>query len=276
MKKILCIMTALLVSITTLPTTILASTSNEENKVGVHDLANVLSESEEESLYELGLGYAKEYNLDIVFLTASDTNGKSYVEYSDDFYDGLEGDIQYGEDGILVFVDLAHGDPGEGYDYINTAGSAIENISDYEIERILDKAFEVPAEDYYGRLETMMKQAIKMYKSDSYSNSSGNSSYEKKALITGSGLVYGGIISAATVLVLLKKHNSANKQTNANVYMDESKSSFSKTSERYVRSYDTVSRGYYAKSSSSSGGSRGGSSHRSSSGRSHGGGGRRR
>ena len=125
MKKILSAVFAVMLSFMSLPATVFAYTTDGGNEVGVHDLANVLSESEESSLLELGITYADKHDLDIVFLTASDTNGKSSMVYSDDFYDGLEGDYKYAEDGILVFVDLDN-----GYDYVNTVGSAIEHISD--------------------------------------------------------------------------------------------------------------------------------------------------
>lgn len=260
MRKILFIITTLLLLIISLPTSTYAETKeNQKGQVGVHDLANVLSNTEKKELYEMGTEYANKYGLDIVFLTASNTHGKSSMVYSDDFYDGLEGGVAYGENGILVFVDLDN-----GYDYVNTIGSAISNISDGEIERILDEAFEIPEENYYGRLKVMMEESIKAYDT-------------KKPIVTLGSLSIGAILSGIVVCILYVKHNSANEKTNAAFYMDSTQSSFKKIDERLVRTYDDISRGYYKESSSSSGSrSSGGSSHRSSSGRSHGGGGRKR
>lgn len=272
MRKLLCMIATALTVFSVTPTTAYA---DENNKVGVHDLANVLTDEQEETLQAIGKNYANTYDLDIVYLTADDTNGKSSMVYSDDFYDGLEGDTEYGPSGILVFVDLANGDPGEGYDYVNTVGTAILNIDDAEVEHILDEAFEVPADDYYNRLRVMMDTAIRMYNEDYYSS---DYNYDAgKSIITFESIFVGLIASIFTYSILHKKHNSANVAVRAKEYVLENQSKITPGEPVYIRTYTTVNKDYYKKSSSSSGSrSRGGSSHRSSSGRSHGGGGRRR
>lgn len=239
------------------------TTSINGHKVGVHDLANVLSDVEENELMSLGIDASKELGIDIVFLTTYDTNGKSSMTYSDDFYDGIEGPTTYGNDGILFFIDLDN-----DMNYVNTTGTAIKNISDYEVDKILDAAAEADLDDYIGCMENMLYAAIDSYKTSGYTDEIyDNNPFMIKNIA--SGLI--GMVILDIILLFI--HSKANRKTKASHYLENGDIIIHDKNTRYVRTYQDVQRGYYKSSSSSSGG---GSSHRSSSGRSHGGGGRHR
>lgn len=275
MKKLFAMLIAILVISS--PITVFAE---EVHVTEVYDLAEVLSTEEVEKLKILGNDIVQELDINVIFLTANDTHGKSSMVYSDDFYDGIEGPVCYSEDGIICFVDLYN-----SYDYIGTCGSAIDNISDYEVEKILDRAFEVPEENYYGRLNALATWAAHYY-NESSTGSTGDYDFvydSDRSFIT---KLFTAIFTKWWIplfvtlgfnIVVIGQHNKANKKIDTSIYLDKSRTTFRKGEDRFIRSYQTVSKDYYKPRESSSGRSSSrGSSHRSSSGRSHGGGGRRR
>ena len=276
MKRFLYIMTIFLLLV---PASFVKA--EEAYTTEVYDLANVLTKEDEASLKSVGFSISSECNINVIFLTANDTKGKSSMEYSDDFYDGIEGPICYGEDGIICFVDLDN-----GYDYIGTTGAAIRQIDDYEIEQILDAAFEIPEEDYYLRLYTLAHNAYFAFKNETYIyddfTANSGSSYHPDFFDCVSVFfltILRDILPTGLIIALLYKfHHGHYSHVIKSLNKDNTEKGFIKTNEYLLRSYERVNRNYY-KRSSSSGSSRssgGGSSHRSSSGRSHGGGGRKR
>lgn len=265
------------------PMSVRADETEKDTKVLVEQVGGTyFTESECDSLVNEAIASSVVNNVSLIYLISSDTNGKSSMVYSDDYLDMLIEEYNLTEDNILVFVDLDN-----GYDYVNTTGTAIENISDYEIECILDDAFEVSEDDYYGRLVIMMKSSFKAFEeNDDSVDWDGSYYYEPDAFdifkgvasSVGSGVLLGGVVLAGCLIA----HGAASKKLRTKTLgLKWDDSGVNITDEDFVRTYTTVKKGYYRQSSSSSGSSSsrsrsGGSSHRSSSGRSHGGGGRRR
>lgn len=259
MKKIIHLLTlSIILSIITLP-----SVFALENKCDIYDYSEVLSSTEENKLQELGQKYADKYNIDIVFLTTNNTNGKSSMTYSDDFYDGIEGPIMYADDGILFFIDLDN-----NMNYVNTVGSAIIEITDIEIEKILDAAAEADLTDFYGCFENMLLESMKCYKYGTLVSFVIADVFPVSLPIIFISIFVVFFLSG----ILIVKHNAANAKINAIRYVDKNNLKINVGTKRFIKTFDKVQRGYY----SSGSGSGGSSSHRSSSGRSHGGGGRRR
>jgi uncharacterized protein len=117
--------------------------------------------------------------------------------------------------------------------------------------------------EYYEAFSAMAKYGIGLLASDANPMSAFGS-----ALV--SAIPLSGGITIAGVVILIIRHNAANKAEKATTYLTNDTYKVADKNETLVRTYETVQRGYYAQKSSSGGGS----SHRSSSGRSHGGGGR--
>lgn len=265
-KTILRAFALILITMLVLPiTTVNASEYNSDQSVYIHDHAGLLTATEEDELKELAEYFCKDWNLNVLFLTTNNTNGKSTLTYSDDYMDDL---FPVGvENNIAFIIDMDN----RQY-YINTMGIAISQLSNYEIDIALDKAFGAMKAGNYGRaMEKMATYCL--------SNITGKSAMMAGGLLSGiiafmlSGALWALIPTAIVVVVLISKHNAANKQQTATRYMSSENYTIIDKDEIFVRSYDTVQHNYYKPKSSSSG-SGGGSSHRSSSGRSHGGGGR--
>lgn len=226
--------------------------------VYVCDNADLLSVEEEIALKETYQKYAINENLDIVFLTYSDANGKSTMTYTDDFYDGLEGDYRYADDGILFAIDMDNREI-----YINTVGIAISELTDDEIDMFLDYGFnKISNEEYFECLDVMAEKAlINMF----------GVKYEGFVALFFQGFWISIGIGILIIVLLFLLHNKANHKSSVDIYLKENSYKVKNKNTIYLGSHDRVDYGYYKSSSSSSGG---GSSHRSSSGRSHGGGGR--
>lgn len=269
MKKIFSILIVSIMLLGLFP--LQAEAAKNTYNVGVHDLAEVLSPTEEAELQKIGEKYSKKLKIDIVFLTAKDTNGKSSTPYADDFYDGIEGPITYGEDGIILFIDLDN-----NANTVSTAGKAIKNINDYEVDKILDAAEKIPLDNYYDCLKTMADTAAKVYKLHNYADFALFGVFQM-SFVT---IIIGVVATVIYGITLVATHFAANKKTSATTYLKSNTKDNSikviNRRERFIKSTDRVSRGYYKSNSSSGGGRSSGSSHRSSSGRSHGGGSRSR
>ena len=249
-----------------LPTTIAFAANSKYNpsqKVYVHDNANILSPSDEVMLESLAIEYVRNYDLNVLFLTFDDADGKTTVRYGDDYVDAF---FPYGvENNIAFIVDMDNREI-----YINTMGVAIEKLSDHEIDRALDLAYMRVSKGYYAdALESMADYCLDVIVNDS---SNSGRTFGSCLLI---GAVVASIVTVIVVILLVGNHNAANKSLAATNYLGKGDYRVIDRNETLIRMYDTVQRNYYKPQTSSGGGRSGGSSHRSSSGRSHGGGGRR-
>lgn len=249
-----------------------------EAEVYVHDLADLLSKSEEEALIDLAddLGSHLKYN--ILFLTTDDANNKSTMVWSDNYMDEL---FPIDEDNIAFVIDMDNREI-----YINTMGKSILCLTDSMIDIALDNAFDYVVDaEYYECMYSMASYCLPRLMNDPPAegvydeDGDGNADSFGDAFVDGmvQGILPGGLVTVVVIVVLLLKHNKANKVISAQQYLGQDGYKVEDKDEIYLRTYTNVHKGYYKpKSSSSSGGSRGGgSSHSSSSGRSHGGGGRR-
>ncbi len=256
----------------------------------VVDNADLLTDSEEESLESQIKTLIDKYDFDIVIVTADTIGGKTPMEYADDYYDyeGYGAGVE--RDGVLLLISMADRDW-----WISTRGYGITVFTDYGIDKAgeifvsylssaeysqgFEKFLNV-TEDYltaakqgkpydinnvYLTKEEAEKERIRLEK-------------ENKEQLYGAiigSFVIGLVAALITVLVFKSQLKSVRFQGGAANY--EVAGSLNLTRSNEVFLYKNVSRRRREESSSGGGGSSSGgggsSTHTSSSGATHGGGG---
>ena len=249
----------------------------------VVDDGDLLSSAEESELSEKLETLSEKYEFDIVALTVDNLDGKTPMEYADDYYD-YNG---YREDGCLLLIST------DRDWWISTKGYGITAITDYGIE-VLEYEVIHPYfgdDDWaggYNRYADLIEEFIIEAKSgeaydvdNKYSNSSGNtydfsSNYEddgftedeekRSALIV--SLIVSLIVAGVIVGMIKKSYKPVRFRANAADYLVDGSLNVTGQYEHFL--YSNVTKTEIESSSSSGGGS---STHTSSSGSSHGGGG---
>lgn len=264
---------------------ILAPMTGQAESDYVYDLADLLTAEEEMWLQEHAEFYKNQWDMNFLVVTTAYAEGKSAMEYADDFYDArFMEDTE--EDGILYLIDMDNREI-----YLSTSGIAIRYLTDSRIEHILDEAFEcVAAGDYYGTFAAFFEEThnylemgiptdqynydIETGESDFYYDS-----YEEPATIAGTELIIAllaGLVAAgATIGFVTAKYQLKFEDFHYDAYTD-SDVQLTVKSDRLINKFVTHRRIPQNNGSSvrSSGGNMS-SVHRSSGGRSHGGGGRK-
>jgi len=232
----------------------------------VYDYASLLTDSEEESLAAMAEEILSEYKLDTVIVTTSDAEGKSSMEYADDFYD--YNGFGYGEtyDGLLLLIDMEN-----RMVWLSTCGSAIQMFSDSRIASITDNTASYLSEaDYYSGCNYALKDIASVARADAEMATVGGRFLRSVRRIP-VYLLVGAAVGGIVIAVMTHQSRTARKAKDAAAYLDRGSMRLSVREDRYLHSTTTRTR----IESSSGGGGGGSSSHVSSSGRSHGGGGSR-
>lgn len=133
---------------------------SEQEKV--YDNAGLLTVSESKKLENLCVKTAQEVETDIVIVTINDNQGKSDMDYAEDFY--MANDFGYNEvhgDGVILLIDMQ-----SRKTWIATSGNAIKYLSDARIEA-LNKAVTTDLKNnkYYSAGETFVNKVGKYMKS---------------------------------------------------------------------------------------------------------------
>lgn len=266
MKKIILILLCLLALL------FFPSAQSPSGKPNIVDNYGLLSAEEKSELQEKIDKIGEDYQLDVVLVTVDSLEGKSPMEFADDYYD--YGGYGYGEnyDGVLFLISMEYRDW-----WISTTGKAIDYYTDYGLEKITQKAIDYfSVGNYYKGYSTLLKMldcfAKEAITNKPYDIDHSYIPYVYLIKIIPSAIV-GIIVAVILRKVLISKHNDVKKAVEARLYTN-GKIDFTvnKDSLVYVEEhshYSPVSSG----SSSSGGSSRSGgsSTHTSSSGRSHGG-----
>ncbi len=274
MKKITFLLIAFILLTTSIPTFAMNSRLN--------DGADLLTSSEEDLIISTLDTVNQSYGFDLVIVTTNDTDGKSVMEYADDYYDSNG----YGKDGILLLVDMG----GREW-WISTAGKGIDYFSDSTLDYIgSEMAYYLGGGYYLEAFQcfiSLTESYISMgeegydtnydydYGYDSNFGVDSDFTYESEysfgtTLIV--SLIAGFIIALIYVSSLKAKLTSVGAQKEASNYAVNNSLQIAATSDNFL--YRNVSRVPRPKSNSSSHSGRSGGSHsvhRSSSGRSHGG-----
>lgn len=268
----------------------------EDGAQRVFDQADLLSGTQESMLQDEIQEVIDALSMDVIVVTTYDAQGKSAMAYADDFYDqsGFGYGSSYGP-GILFLIDMDNREI-----YLSTAGEAIVQFTDREIEKMLDEIYYWMAEgEYYDACLEFVRQ-VEEYGDNwdtapnGYYDASTDTFVEytpeeiqalrRQAAIAHvlspgsilSKLAISMLIGAVVVLIMCIRVN-ANSAPNGRVYM---KAGSEQIRQRYDhKTNTTVTKRHIPRNNntgSRSGGGGGGSSvHHSSAGRSHGGGGRK-
>ncbi len=217
----------------------------------LYDGADLLSAGEEAELLARLDSISEAYGMDVAVVTVMSTEGKSPMDFADDYYDA-----NFGDDGILLLVSMEYRDW-----WISTAGQCISIFDDYRIESIGENAAGYLSQgDNFDAFDAFADDC------DYYINGEVNG-YPfafGQALLISLGV---GLVAALIVTGKLKGElKTVRAATAAADYVKAGSLNITGSNDFFL--YRNVRR--VAKQTSSSGGSR---THTSSSGRSHGGGG---
>ncbi len=259
----------------------------------VYDMAGLLSD-EEKAGFEKTIGeYRNRMKIDIVVVTTEDSEGKTAMEYADDFYD--EGGFGYGrlKNGVLFLIDMDNREL-----YVSTTGDVIRLLTDSRIEGILDDVYEGAGRSDFGdSVNVFLHDIDKYYRMGiesgqyNYDTETGRISihrsirwYELLLALAVSGFVAGSVCLGVVNQYGMKKER---KQA-ANylmAYRADCRFEYRNQKDELINKFVTTAVIPRNQNHSGGGSGHGGSSgrsspgrsstHRSSSGRSHGGGGRK-
>ncbi|WP_279167101.1 TPM domain-containing protein [Thomasclavelia cocleata] len=270
---------------------------NVEPSRNIVDMANILNSEQTSQLEQKITQVINNCQMDVVILTTCLNNGKSMVDFADDYYDENDYGIDLRKSGLILVLSLQDNEW-----YISTSGAAIDTFSDWGIEylgkvmkpSLVDRNFYQAFEDFVSYTEKFNVQAVTNKPYDRYNqgdlpnldvdeevvfdnqdNSEPKTKMDsnKRILISlGAGLVIGFIIS----FIRMGKLNTKKSVKNANEYVKENSFKLTKSNDLYL--YQTVTKRARPKyednnHSTSSYHKTTSSTHRSSSGRTHGGGG---
>lgn len=223
------------------------------------DNAGVLSENEEDSLLDSMTALSDKYGTDVIIVTTVNTGGKSNRDYADDFYDYGGYGLGAGYDGILLLVNFGSG---RGW-YISTYGSAIDDFSDADIEKIGDniKTY-LSGGEYFAAFNKYLDMIEYPLSGKALPRKTSETFF-----YIGVCFVVGLVTAFVSTSVMRSKMNPVKCSSAANNSVVNG--SFNLTGSGDYFLYKTVTKTARPKPASSSGSS----VHKSSSGRSHGGGG---
>lgn len=252
------------------------------------DDADLLTDSEEESLEEAAAQAVEELGMDVVIVTCNDLEGKSAQSYADDYFDYNGYGVGSDYSGVLLLVCM---DTREWA--VSTCGEAIDRLQDYGIDALMDGVlpdlsdgnYEDAFAAFISDLSWYTDYGVTPLPDYDYDNDFGYAdepdSYEKPEEEPHFGLfqimlslVAGCAAGGVTLGVMRGKMNTARAQNGASGYLDGGLE-LNHRMDTFL--YSQTSRTAKPQQTSSSSGrssshrSSRSSTHRSSSGRSHGG-----
>lgn len=245
------------------------------------DEAALLSEEEQKDLQSTLDEISERQKADIVVVTVNSMDGKTAMEYADDFYD--QNGYGYGDDhdGALLLVCMETRDW-----HITTTGFGITAITDAGIESISENflgdlsnanyeaaftTFATQCDAFFTQAKTAEPYDTGFLPEDSYETGYDTRSVSKDPFGAGQLLLSFGaafLIALIAVSVMKSRLKSVRGQYAADDYIKKGSMQLTKQTDLYL--YKQVHRVVRPKETTSSGGS---TTHSSSSGSSHGGGG---
>ncbi len=247
----------------------------------IYDHADLLTVEEEARLQEIAESFHEKWDMNVLVVTIDDAEGKSSMEYADDYYD-LQFPEAEEEDGVLYLIDMDNREI-----YLSTCGEAIRYLTDDRIDDILYLAYDdVSVELYYETFLTFFEETEFYFglgiPDDQYHYDTETGEidrYQEPMRITWMeflvALIAAAVAAGAVIAGIIAKYQLKFEDFHYDAYTD-SDVTLSIKQDRLVNKFVTHRRIPKNNSSSRSGGGGSRSStHRSSSGRSHGGGGRK-
>lgn len=257
MKKVTSLLIALLLTLSVSVTAFAIGGSPK-----IVDDADILSASEEATLETMALALSSKYDMDVVILTVETVWPEDITDYADDYFDYNGYGIGSKHSGVLLLLDIE-----EREWAISTCGNAIDALTDYGQEQLMDEVLDYLGNDaYFDGFRVYLDQL------DDYFNAYENGDpIDKKRdlfdivfdLVVALGI--GAVAGFITITVMKSGMKTVKQQRGARSYVKQGSFKISKQRDMFLYTRTTKTR----RQSSSSGG--GSSTHRSSSGRSHGG-----
>lgn len=240
----------------------------------VYDFANLLTDEEEDKLYNEVLNYIETTNYDMAIVTTNENKKNSEVEYADDFYDYNDFGKDETRDGVVLLIDMYNRRV-----YISTTGNAILMYNS-RIDSIIDSGYDYLINgEYYSTFNKMIDKMNDYFKIGVDKNDAktiiidehGKLSYIKYIPYTFVGFI-SGIITLITSIIIYNTSKLKIKVGSTISYLKDHK--INKKEDNLVNTVVTHTLRYNDTSSGGGHSSGGGSFHSSSSGSFHGGGGR--
>ena len=126
----------------------------------VFDDAGLFTREEIDSFQSQITSMKKEMNMDVLIVTASDTNGKSAKQYAEDYY--INGSYGVGSDyrGVLFLIDMDNREM-----YILPVGKMNRFLTDQRWNAILDSSYEsISQGDYAASTQAFLDGVTKYYR----------------------------------------------------------------------------------------------------------------
>ena len=235
------------------------------------DNSNLLSSSEKANLEKKLDEISERQKFDVAIVTTNSLDGKSAMDYADDFYDYNGYGQGTEKDGVLLLVSNEMDYRGN-YRHIATNGFGITAFTDDGLQWIISQIKPLMLDDDYNQAFNDFAEYC-----DDYINEAKNGNpYDinnkhrepfKPLMKIGFSLIFGLVVGFIGVSIMKSKLKSVSKNNKAADYAKAGSLILNQSNDIYL--YRTVSRVRRQSSSSSHGG--GSSTHRSSSGSTHGG-----
>lgn len=241
----------------------------------VFDQADLMAVDETKTLAQQAKEFEEKSGWEVFIVTKDDYDGRSAMEYADDFFDER---TDVSDSGFVLLIDMYIREI-----YVSTAGDAIPCFNDERIEYILDEGYYYVADgEYADGFEAMLDEAEYYFdkgipdNQEIYDTETGKSTYYRK-------LTFGEVLASLAVGVGVALIIFLGVMGKYRLKFGTYKYDYRKYGKLDLKYHDdqfmnqTVTTRRIPRNTSSGGGGGGSrsSSHRSSSGRSHGGGGRR-
>lgn len=238
----------------------------QDNMPRVVDNANLLTDSEKNSLKSKLDEISNRQKADIVVLTVDSLDGKEAEEYADDFYDQNDYGFGKNKDGVLLLVSMENRDW-----WMSTTGYGITAITDAGREYISDKFVSYLGDGYYEKAFTTYADLCDTFFTQAKTGEpydKGNLPKEPFDFIRNLliALAVGVVVAFIITNVMKAKLKTVRLQSAAGNYVKENSMQINQSREFFL--YSHVDR--QEKPKDTGGGS---STHTSSSGETHGGGG---
>lgn len=218
----------------------------------VVDMANLLTEDEENFLSDLAWQLYNDYGIFVCVVTTNYLDGKSSTAYADDFYDNT----YYWEypDGVLLLIST---DTREWA--ISTCGRGIDLLTDYELDQLFFTMSGYLSDDQYFDAFSVYLDTLPRYLAVAPETEPGIGDFIRIFLIA---LLIGAAAGGITILVMRGQMNTVKPQPSAGNYLVSGSFQLKKHLDFFL--YSRVTRSAIPKNNGSS-------THRSSGGVRHGG-----
>lgn len=248
----------------------------------VKDYLNYLSETEIQELQSEINEISNKFNLDTVIVITDNTDGKSSMEYADDFYDNNNYGLDEEKSGILMLINMNAREV-----WISTTGSAITIFTDSTISTMVNDITKYLSDKDYNGASSKFLEKVDYYcdkksmtnNTDSVGNSSSESSPDteiniaptsyfsrvNKRVTSLSTYIISLIISIVVTLIVTQK---SKWKVTANSRTYEGKNSFNLTNSKDIFVSENITRTKIVKQSNDTS-----TTHESASKSTHGGGG---